>query len=414
MTKYAIFCDGTWMSLRDPQPTNVVLLARSLASVSAKGVPQAVYYDAGIGIGSNVSPLNNFAVKYLGGMFGSGLDEKIERAYQFLVLNFEPGDEIYVFGFSRGAYTARSLCGLIRKCGILKRNCFNQIPEAMRRYRSKANPGSPEMIEFRKQYTHSLAAGPEDYIHFGIDPPAPCSFDRAHETREDLYQYRPDRSYRMMFAGIWDTVGELGVPRRIDLFGGNRRYDFHDTQASSLMSSLRHAVAANEGREVYDVTPFANLDTLNNKWAAITGWDTVDPAARGHVPYAYRPYQERWFPGDHCSVGGGTPVTGLSSAALLWIAEGANWAGLDFIDDPNGPLAEAARAVNPLAPLGDKGTTTWPHGDNRRDGPIAADQISRQARLRYLRMPGYRPPNLSQLALGGGREQSPPPGFPRA
>src|SRR5690606_3000350 len=98
--KLAVFCDGTWNDLRKPHPTNVVRLAKCVAETSDAGEPQVVYYDSGVGVAANIGWLVDKATKYIGGALGRGLDQKIEDAYRFLVLNFEPDDEIYVFGFS--------------------------------------------------------------------------------------------------------------------------------------------------------------------------------------------------------------------------------------------------------------------------------------------------------------------------
>ena len=161
--KLAIFCDGTWNDLRMTSPTNVARLAKCVASDAADGTPQIVYYDDGVGVASGISVLTDELVKIWGGAFGRGLDQKIEAAYRFLVANYEEGDDIYIFGFSRGAYTARSLCGLIRKCGILKRSFFDKTPDAMALYRNGQNPHNADMVDFRAAYSHEQAAGEEDH-----------------------------------------------------------------------------------------------------------------------------------------------------------------------------------------------------------------------------------------------------------
>ena len=412
--KLAIFCDGTWQSLRNRAPTNVVRLARCVASHADDGAPQIVFYDEGVGVTSDVSPVIDFFTRYLGGAFGRGLNRKIELAYQFLVVNYEPGDDIFVFGFSRGAYTARSLCGLIRKCGIVRRDAFAQIPEALRLYRTDLHPASPQMVEFRRRFTHRLAAGPEDYDRLEMAGAATHKPASAGQ-RSGVYQHRPAGCYRLMFAGIWDTVGALGVPRRFDLLRLDRSYRFHDTNASSLIASIRHAVAGNEQRIDFDVTRFANLDTLNNEWAEATGWDVNDRTSACFVPYNHRPYQERWFPGDHGAVGGGGADIALSSETLLWMAQGARWAGLCFNTDPDLALGEAARIANPLGALGSSGAITPPRGRERRAGPPNHEQIAAETRRRYLRDREYRPTNLLPgLKAGGGRDGPAPPGFPLA
>jgi uncharacterized protein (DUF2235 family) len=118
MKRLVLCCDGTWNRAdqeRDgaPCPTNVVKFAYRIAKRDAD-VPQIIYYDQGVGTGNLVDRLS-------GGALGEGLEDNIHDAYRFLVANYEPGDELYVFGFSRGAFTSRSIVGMIRKCGILGR-----------------------------------------------------------------------------------------------------------------------------------------------------------------------------------------------------------------------------------------------------------------------------------------------------
>ena len=412
--KLAVFCDGTWNDLRKAIPANVVRLAKCVAQTSEDGDQQVVYYDSGVGVAANIGWLADTYTKYVGGALGRGLDQKIEDAYRFLVLNFEPGDEIYVFGFSRGAYTARSLCGLIRKCGILRRACFNLAPQALQRYRDPVHPSSPEMVQFRASYAHPLATGSEDQERTGVEEPVAGTLLEG-ERRAAIYQYRSPETYRIMFAGIWDTVGALGVPKRYDWLRFNRSYKFHDTSASSLLASVRHAIAANEQRKDFDVTPFDNLDRLNIEWAGKTGWNVTDPGHPLFVPFPDRPYQQRWFPGDHCSVGGGYAEIGLSSSALLWLAQGADWAGLSFIDDPASELAVARRAVSAFAPLGAEGDATMPAGKARASGPSNVDDVSDPLYERWDGAAEYRPPNLHVLRGAPMPRPAPPPsppGFP--
>jgi hypothetical protein len=125
----------------------------------------------------------------------------------------------------------------------------------------------------------------------------------------------------LRYVGVWDTVGALGVPNHLGLgalFGAQKKYQFHDTNLSSVVRSARHAVAVDEDRRSFEPALWDNLDELNQ------GGDS---------------YQQSWFPGDHGSVGGGGDVVGLSSAALLWIIEGAQAQGLAF-----DPLLLAAHA----------------------------------------------------------------------
>lgn len=435
--KLAVFCDGTWNDLRTGHLTNVARLAKCVADVDpTTGMQQIVFYDEGVGVASNISPLIDWLVKRIGGGFGRGLDRKVEAAYRFLVLNYEPNDEIFVFGFSRGAYTARSLCGLIRKCGIVRRDCFDRVPRALEIYRDERHPRDPAIVEFRQNYSHARSAGFEDDIW--VRPAAEAAaekdkrergFSRAN-ARAHLFQHREWFSYRMMFLGLWDTVGSLGIPRQYEpIFRVNKKYAFHDTRLSSLIASARHAVAIEEDRNAFDVSRIDNVDELNVEWskkAAQPGqdWNVTDPKDKDFVPYRLRPYQEVWFPGGHGAVGGGNHEIGLSSATLLWIAEGAHDAGLAFRTDPANELWAAARKVNPMAewridkkgePL-DPSAIDWlgvAAGYAARKGPGLLDQVGATARVRWCDDDDWRPKNLAVMKMFDCQAKAPPPPAPQ-
>ena len=112
MKRLVVFCDGTWNRMSARYPTNVVIGAQATLSRAEDGVEQITFYDEGVG---TTAPVFGQIERWLAGAFGLGLIDKIAAAYRFLIFNYEPGDEIFIFGFSRGAYTARSLAGLIRK-----------------------------------------------------------------------------------------------------------------------------------------------------------------------------------------------------------------------------------------------------------------------------------------------------------
>ena len=124
-----VFCfDGTWNRLNADLPTNVVRIAQMVPTVARDGTPQVVYYNEGVGTGGWLNRFN-------GGMFGQGMLQIMREAYRFLIFNYQPGDEIYAFGFSRGAYTARSFIGLIRHAGILDVARAKAINRAIEIYR---------------------------------------------------------------------------------------------------------------------------------------------------------------------------------------------------------------------------------------------------------------------------------------
>src|SRR6202008_1097408 len=203
-------CDGTWNSADQerngvPCPTNVVKLAYRVAKRDGS-VPQIVYYDQGVGTG-------NLIDHYSGGAFGEGRDDNIFAAYRFLVANYEVGDELFFFGFSRGAFTARSIVGMIRKCGILRRDSVRHYRDAITLYRSAVGPDDKEPIGFRKE--HSV---------------------------------QPDEGIAVKLIGVWDTVGALGIPLRGLRSLTRRDHQFHDTQLSKVVERAYHALAIDEHR----------------------------------------------------------------------------------------------------------------------------------------------------------------------
>ena len=304
MSKRLVICsDGTWNTPDQVCPTNVTKLALAVADEGDAGNEQRVFYLRGVGTSG--------WERLRGGAFGVGLSRNVKEAYRFLVDNYEPGDELFLFGFSRGAFTARSTAGLVRKAGILKRENTSRIDQAYRLYRDRlTHPRDVEAQLFRR--TYSL------------------------ETR-------------IKMIGVWDTVGALGIPlsgvRFVNAF--NRRWQFHDTDLSTTVDAAFHAVAIDEQRKSF----------------APTLWQQQPDATDQTL-------EQVWFVGAHCDVGGGYPQTGLSDLALLWMADRARSCGLTFgVDafptvllegarenaasvapDPFGPLHDSRRAIFRLIP----------------------------------------------------------------
>src|SRR5665213_2898177 len=150
--KRLVFCfDGTWNRLNAFYPTNVVITAQSVTPVTKKGVTQIIHYDPGVGTGEDD--------RWKGGLFGEGLIDKIVDAYTFLVFNYEPGDELYVFGFSRGAFTARAFVGLVRNLGVIQRKYAAHIVDAVELYKARKEGASQDdeaLLKFRWQYSSEI------------------------------------------------------------------------------------------------------------------------------------------------------------------------------------------------------------------------------------------------------------------
>ena len=321
--RLVVCCDGTWNSPEQHHVTNVVRSARAVLPTDGQGVSQVVFYDWGIG---------SYGNRIRGGMLGVGMDKNIQDAYRFLVHNHSDGDEIFLFGFSRGAYTARSLAGFIRNAGLLKKIHADLIPTAYRMYRGRAGPDAPRAVEFRRRHS---------------------------------------REVRIRFVGVWDTVGALGVPSRIfEAMGGNRRYSFHDTSLSRIIEHACHAVAIDEKRIDFEPTLWKRL------------------------PNAGETIEEQWLAGVHCDVGGGNADAGLADVALDWMWSRAATQGLAFDDDyrnamvrPN-PSGRIHRSWTGMYRV--KGRHVRRIGESLP----GLESVHSSVRERYLNMPRYRPDNL--------------------
>lgn len=269
MKRLVICCDGTWNRPDSAHVTNIEKIARTVdTDVTRTGHEhQLVLYLSGVGVGYGVD-------RVLGGAFGLGLFTNVLAGYRFLASNYEAGDEIFIFGFSRGAYTARSLGGMIGKVGLLTRRALVQekLPEAVLRYKGldgAAGKLGQSMAEFKRDFCH-----------------------------EDT---------RVTFLGVFDTVGALGVPGAL-----RRRHQFHDVTLSSLVDCARQALAIDETRMKFEPC----------LWDTVAGGEVDDPRVR-----------QVWFEGAHTDVGGGYAETGLSDTALLWMVAEAAKQGLVFDEE---------------------------------------------------------------------------------
>lgn len=273
MKRLVVCCDGTWNTPDQKdrgvqRPSNVVKLARWVLPQGPDGTVQSCYYDRGVGTG-------DFVDRLFGGAFGVGLSHNVREAYAFLSQHHEPGDEVYLFGFSRGAYTVRRTVGMLRKCGLAPRADKATLKEAFALYERR----------------ESRAEG-------GADSRAALAFRGKHGA-----QRVPVR-----FLGVWDTVGSHGIAGVLGQLGSvMSRARFHDRILSSDVEHACHAVAIDECRRLFQPTLFQQSRT---------------GAGRGHV------LEQTWFAGAHSNVGGGYENTGLSDLALHWMAAKAEARGL--------------------------------------------------------------------------------------
>jgi uncharacterized protein (DUF2235 family) len=337
-------CDGTWNTADQACPTNVTKLALGLAASSADGMEQRVFYHRGVGTGAGD--------RIRGGAFGVGLSQNVQDTYRFVVENYEPGDELFFFGFSRGAFTARSTAGFLRNSGILKPQFENRIPQAYALYRDRtAHPRGVEAQLFRRTYSYES---------------------------------------RIRCIGVWDTVGALGVPLTgvplVDLF--NKRWQFHDTTLSTTVDAAFHALAIDEKRRPFEPTL----------------WQQQPDAVGQRL-------EQVWFAGVHSDVGGGYPEGELADITLLWMVSRAESCGLAFRPDafpaeqPAG-AREQVIAVRPdaMGKLHESRTgayTLLPPLD-RAIGvkDPEHEHVASTAKLRWDDDAGYRPPGLATYLDG--------------
>lgn len=273
MKRIVVCCDGTWnkpdsVDRGHRVETNVVKMYKAVDTESVPGL-QIKFYGPGVG--------TRFAItdQLLGGGTGMGIDRNIQDAYKFIMWSYQPGDQLYLFGFSRGAYTIRSLGGLIRNCGILRPEYLNLVGEAYQLYRDRTiltHPDSDHMRSFRKTYSIEV------------------------ETQ-------------IKFMGVWDTVGALGLP--LPWFNWwNRKYQFHDVKLSSHVEYAYHALAIDEQRRIF----------------APSLWELSEE----NMGNSKQVCEQVWFPGVHGNIGGGYVDCGLSNIALKWMIDKAKKTGLAF------------------------------------------------------------------------------------
>ena len=267
--KLIICNDGTWNTPDDEDrgkraPTNITKISRGIRPIDSKGISQIVYYDQGVGTG--------FADRLIGGMTGLGLSENVLQAYRFISTNYQEGDELYLFGFSRGAYTSRSLCGFINHVGLVAKDDIYYLNELYQFYKSG-----------------SSAKAVADFY-----------------ALKDIRRFRP----RIKFIGVFDTVGSLGIPlsnvNKLLLRTGLAEFQFHDVSLSPIIDHAYQALGIDEQR-----APF-----MPSLWSRPTD-QTLD-------------MEQRWFAGVHSNIGGGYYPDGLANNALNYMVEKAEQCGLEF------------------------------------------------------------------------------------
>jgi uncharacterized protein (DUF2235 family) len=357
--RLVVCCDGTWNKPDNQTITNVEKIARTVQSDPAQtgGAHQFVYYVSGVGAGSYA------ADRVLGGAFGFGLFHNVVAAYRFLAQNYEPGDEVFIIGFSRGAYTARSVAGMVGRVGLLTKLSLveEKLPAAVRLYQQTT------MLH------GAFGASVEEFKH-----------DHCHAAP-------------IQFLGVFDTVGALGVPGLARLAPR-----FHNVQLGDQVLRARHALAVDETRLKF----------------APTFWEA--PEEPKGAPTEDDRVKQVWFEGAHSDVGGGYSDTGLSDTSLLWMAREAHDAGLVFDapllshyvesgsdpvrHDPLNPMYKADNMVlrARMRASRDGAAGSFAGGLRRLTSDRALSVRVASSTVNHFQAGGYEPANLRAFADSSG------------
>lgn len=299
-----ICCDGT---ANDPKqmegevasPTNVYRLYEALTDDTQFGTSQITWYDPGIGTGTSktarragwlsriaskigdllpdwIPVATDRALKALEGATGIWIEENIAQGYREIVRNYEPGDRIYIFGFSRGAYTARCIAGVIQRCGLLLPENIRFTGDAITLYRRRKDNAIAPLLK-------------PDVIH-------------------------PPETIRIHVLGLWDTVASLGLPLwgwwfRLGAFWRNKNLD---TNPAAICEHVYHAMSMDEQRSQF----FPTVTTPDLS-----------------IPPVEQTVRQIWFRGAHADIGGGYASRSLGDIGLEWMLQIARHHGLKIRHD---------------------------------------------------------------------------------
>jgi len=268
--RIVICADGTW-NVRDQMPdrgktrhpTNVTKVARAIRARTTTGIDQVVFYNDGVGTNGGLD-------RFTGGAFGRGIEDNIRTLYRNIVYNYQPGDELYFFGFSRGAFTVRSLIGFMNQIGLIDKDGDYFVPELYACYENNEPRDSPRWKQAFRRIKVALPCPP------------------------------------IRFLGVWDTVGALGAPGFLGQLFNRKKYQYHDVSLCPPIGNAYQALAIDERRKPFRPTV----------WKRPAGWN-------GQL-------EQVWFAGVHSNVGGGYNPDGLANEALHWMVEKAENLGLEF------------------------------------------------------------------------------------
>ncbi len=332
MSKKIIVCaDGTCNTPHGVSAAVIDTNVRKLYRALADDPSQLRYYDSGVG--TDGTPIDHL----FGGAMGEGLFQKIQDGYEFVAYVYDPGDEVYLFGFSRGAYTARSLAGMIARFGVPTKNLDNMTVKL---------------------------------IFDAYREPDPAKKTQLQAGLDRQYGLAP---VNISMVGVWDTVGSLGIPGLLFSLFDQKKYGFLDTTLHPNIQKAVHAVSIDERRAQF-------LPTL---------WTNPDGSMRVNDNVV----QQVWFPGGHSDVGGGYPQSQLSDITLSWMMHKAEEYGLKF-SAPDEAQYLSPAAANAIGPAHDE----WkliPWGIPKHRTVPQNAVMSNTVQLSLDGLPQYAPENLA-------------------
>lgn len=337
-------------------------LYQSILQQANTGLPQQKWYDSGIDM--------PWFHRFREGSFGYGLDRSILLGYAYLTATYESGDEVFLYGFSRGAYVARSLVGLLATVGIPSATLLDQPLVRLTRSAASMGAGNATIGSGLTQHLHQLILDPSSYI---LGEAYRCYRSTSSDTTGMLTSRRRGfQRIAVTLLGLWETVGPLGIPATALKWLGEPRYNFHDSELSPIVQRAYHALAIDEHRADHNAT----------LWTSPAGADQI--------------VEQRWFAGDHGDLGGTHTERGLSDIPLAWMFRISQGKGLAI--DPN----TVPEKANVLSVLHDSfsesfvGLRRWVHSRFYR--PVMqtgtrTEVLDGSVHTRLMEAPSYRPKN---------------------
>jgi uncharacterized protein (DUF2235 family) len=309
MRNIVICCDGTGNEISE-NISNVLKLYRCLRKTEKTTPRQLVFYDPGVGTLARPDPWHKLKQDFsaiLGLATGYGLDDKVLASYQFLVHNYQDGDQIYLFGFSRGAYTVRVLAGLIHKVGLIAPEQANLAGSGLTSYKQFSDDGQQGPGLDLQQLTDTGA---------DADGPLPANKD---DQAAQFARILSTRWPTIRFVGVWDTVASVIVPRP-DRFYWPSLEELAFTLQNPSVKTFRQAISIDERRCMFRLKKWdAPQNFMHNRFSATNNSEPQD-------------IMQVWFAGVHSDIGGGYPEadSGLSKYPLLWMIDEATKCGLEI------------------------------------------------------------------------------------